>query len=309
MKIINLRVNGIVHPIPEGVVVALGFFDGLHLAHMDLIKKVKEVAKDKNCRTGVVTFHPHPAFILNKNEITTFITPLEVKADLLSEVDLDYLFIVEFDQETALLDHKDFVQTYLVPLNVKTVVAGYDNRYGYKGEGTIHTIEEDSNNVIEAIEVEEHLYNGKKMGSTLIRRMLENGEVGELTNLLGRYYSIDGFVTHGRGRGKTIGLPTANIAPKYPYKIPKSGVYVVKVYHDANEYYGICNIGHNPTFNYNANMTIEVNILDFDDDIYGEYLKVEFIERLREEVKFNGIDELLMQIEADKKRAYEIITK
>lgn len=309
MKIINLRVNGIVHSIPEGVVVALGFFDGLHLAHMDLINQVKSIAKENNSKTGVVTFHPHPAFILNKNEITTFITPLEVKADLLNEVDLDYLFIVEFDQETAMLNHKEFVETYLVPLNVNTVVAGYDNRYGFKGEGSIHTIEEDSNGAIKAVEVEQHLYKGKKMGSTLIRSMLELGQVGELRELLGRNYTIDGFVTHGRGRGKTIGLPTANIAPKYPYKIPKSGVYVVKVYHNDEELYGICNIGHNPTFNYNANMTIEVNIFDFDDDIYGEYLKVEFIERLRDEVKFNGIDELLMQIEADKKRAYEIIEK
>ena len=161
----------------------------------------------------------------------------------------------------------------------------------------------------EPIEIDEKSYKGQKIGSTLIRRLLENGDVSEVSELLGRPYSLDGFVTHGRGRGKTIGLPTANIAPKYPYKIPKSGVYVVRVYHEDSVLYGICNIGHNPTFNYNANMSIEVNILDFAEDIYGDYLGIEFIERVRDEIKFAGIDQLLEQIAKDKEYARRIIMK
>ncbi len=309
MEIIKLRIDEPVERIDEGVVIALGFFDGIHLAHMELINKVIEIGKKNNKKTGVVTFHPHPAFVLNKNYITTFLTPLEVKADILSEIDIDYLFIVEFDMQTALLNHTQFVETYLLPLNVTTVVAGYDNRYGYGGEGNINTISADSNGVIDTFEVEEKKYNGHKIGSTLIRNMIEVGNVSEVSNLLGRHYSVDGFITHGRGRGKTIGLPTANLAMKYPYKVPKSGVYAVKVYHENSELTGICNIGHNPTFNYNVNMTIEVNIFDFAEDIYGDYMRVEFIERIRDEQKFNGIDELLAQIDKDKEKAREILRK
>jgi riboflavin kinase/FMN adenylyltransferase len=309
MEIINLKIDENIERIDDGVVVALGFFDGIHLAHMELINKVLEVGRKESLKTGLVTFHPHPAFILNKSDITTFLTPLEVKSDLLAQIDLDYLFIVHFDQKTAMLDHKSFVETYLLPLNVHTVVAGYDNRYGYGGKGTIETISADSNGMIKPIKIEEKSYKGQKIGSTLIRRLLENGDVSEVRELLGRCYSVDGFVTHGRGRGKTIGLPTANIAPKYPYKIPKSGVYVVKVHHESSELFGICNIGHNPTFNYNTNMTIEVNILDFAEEIYGDYLRIEFMERVRDEVRFAGIDELLEQITKDKKFARKIIAK
>ncbi len=309
MEIINLRIDEPIEKIEEGVVVALGFFDGIHLAHMELINKVIEIGKQTEHKTGLVTFHPHPAFILNKSDITTFLTPLEVKANILNEINLDYLFIVEFDHETAMLEHKDFIQTYLLPLNVTSVVAGYDNRYGFGGEGTINTIAEDSNNTIIPVEVEERTYKGQKIGSTLIRKLLELGDVSEVTELLGRPYSIDGFITHGRGRGKTIGLPTANLATKYPYKIPKNGVYVVKVYHENSEMYGMCNIGHNPTFNYNVNQSIEVNIFDFAEDIYGDYMRIEFIERVRDEVKFDGIESLLEQIDKDKKLARKIISK
>lgn len=309
MEIINLRIDEPIERIEEGVVIALGFFDGIHLAHMELINKVIEIGKKNNKKTGVVTFHPHPAFVLNKSYITTFLTPLEVKSNILSEINLDYLFIVEFDMQTALLDHRSFVETYLLPLNVSTVVAGYDNRYGYGGEGNINTIAEDSNGLINTFEVEEKTYKGKKIGSTLIRNMIEIGDVEEVSNLLGRYYSLDGFVTHGRGRGKTIGLPTANLALKYPYKVPKSGVYAVKVRHENAELFGICNIGHNPTFNYNIDMTIEINIFDFAEDIYGDYLSVEFVERIRDEKKFDGIEELLAQIAKDKEKARKILYK
>lgn len=309
MEIINLRIDEPVEKIEEGVVVALGFFDGIHLAHMELINKVLEVGQNEKVKTGLVTFHPHPAFILNKSDITTFLTPLEVKANILAEIDLDYLFIVHFDHETAMLDHKSFVEKFLLPLNVQTVVAGYDNRYGLGGKGSVETIDADSDGLIKPIKIDEKTYKGQKIGSTLIRRLLESGEVEEVANLLGRNYSIDGFVTHGRGRGKTIGLPTANVAPKYPYKVPKNGVYVVKVFHENEDLFGICNIGHNPTFNYNINQTIEVNIFDFAEDIYGDYLRVEFIKRVRDEVKFDGIEALLSQIEKDKKLAREIIKK
>jgi len=309
MKIVNLKITDKIEQIEEGLVVALGFFDGIHLAHMDLINEVIKVGHEKSLKTGVVTFHPHPAFILNKSDITTFLTPLEVKAEILAEIDLDYLFIVEFDRETALLEHKQFIETYLLPLNVHTVIAGYDNKYGLDGKGSVKTIDADSNGLITPITIEEKTFNNQKIGSSLIRRMLETGDVHKVSELLGRNYTIDGFVTHGRGRGKTIGLPTANLALNYPYKVPKSGVYVVKVQLDERELYGICNIGHNPTFNYNANMTIEVNIFDFDEDIYGDHLKIEFIERIRDEVKFAGIDELLSQIKLDKAKSRKIIGK
>ncbi|XMB87335.1 bifunctional riboflavin kinase/FAD synthetase [Mycoplasmatota bacterium WC44] len=307
MEVIRLNLSNYLEKIDQGLVVALGYFDGIHRAHMDLIDEVIDIGKKKNLKTGIVTFHPHPAFVLNKKSITSFLTPLEVKLELLEKIDLDYVFIVDFDIEVAKIDHKDFVEKFFLPLNIKYVVAGFDNRYGYMGKGSVKTLKEDSDNSIEVVVIEELKVNKRKIGSTYIRDLLNEGDVKTVSNMLGRYYSIDGFVTHGRGRGKSIGIPTANLAPKYPYEIPAKGVYVVKVYHDNDEYYGVCNIGNNPTFNYNENKTIEINILDFNKDIYGDYIRAEFVDRIREEVKFDSIEKLVIQINKDKNGALNII--
>ncbi|XMB66421.1 riboflavin biosynthesis protein RibF [Mycoplasmatota bacterium zrk1] len=307
MEVVRINLETNINSIPEGLVVALGYFDGIHNAHMDLINRVIKIGKDEDLKTGIVTFHPHPSFVLNKDDITNFLTPLEIKLELIEEIDIDYVFIIEFDLETAKIKHKEFVEKFFVPLNIKHVVAGFDNRYGHMGEGSINTLESDSNYTIQVIVINERTYNGKKIGSSYIRELLKQGKVNIIKDILGRFYSIDGFVTHGRGRGKSIGVPTANLALKYPYSVPKKGVYVVRVFHDDNIYYGICNIGNNPTFNYNKNKTIEINILNFDKDIYGDYLKIEFIDRIRSELKFNTIEELVLQIDKDKKYANNTI--
>jgi len=307
MKVIRINRMDPIKPIKEGLVVALGYFDGIHIAHMDLINKVVELGNDTKMKTGVVTFHPHPAFILNKKDVTDFLTPLEVKIDLLKKVNIDYLFIVDFDTETAVIPHKEFVQTFFVPLNIKTVVAGFDNRYGQGGEGTVDTIRSDSDNSIDVVVIPERTYRGTKIGSSYVRELLSKGDINTTTEVLGRNYSIDGFVTHGRGRGKTIGVPTANVAIKYPYSVPKKGVYLVKLIHKGKEYYGVGNIGNNPTFNFKSNPSIEINILDFDKDIYSDYVKVDFLTRIRDEKKFSSIDELVKQIDLDKEFARDYI--
>lgn len=308
METIRINLQRDISQIPEGLVVALGFFDGLHTAHMSLIKKVIELTKSTEYKTGVITFDPYPAFVLEKTVLTNFLTPLEVKKKMLAELDLDYLVVIEFDRDIAKLSHRDFVQKFFIPLNVKKVVAGFDNRYGYKGEGSIKTISADSDGLIEAIEITAQLKNNKKVGSSMIRKHLDLGEIVEANEILGRPYRVDGFIIHGRGRGKAIGLPTANLALNHPYKIPKEGVYAVRVNIKGKIYYGICNIGHNPTFNYTLMLSIEVNIFDFDEDVYGEYMAVEFLDRIRDEVKFETIDELLSQVDKDIKSAKEKIS-
>lgn len=307
METIRINLDNHIQPIPEGLVVALGFFDGLHVAHMQLIEKVIEIGKQTDHKTGVVTFEPYPAFVLEKTVLTSFLTPLPVKERMLSELDLDYLIIVEFSREIAKLPHDEFVKKFFLPLNIKKVVAGFDNRYGHNGEGSIQTIGDDSEGTIEAVEVKAKLLNGEKIGSSMIRKHLDEGNIIEANEILGRPYMMEGFIMHGRGRGKAIGLPTANLAPNYPYKIPREGVYAVQVVINKKTYDGICNIGHNPTFNYNLMLTIEVHIFDFDLDVYGEHMRVEFVDRIRKEVKFESIDHLLDQVNVDIQSAKEKI--
>jgi riboflavin kinase / FMN adenylyltransferase len=212
---------------------------------------------------------------------------------------IDYLFVIEFSTQVAALSHQQFVNDFLLPLNVKLVVAGDDNRYGQGGQGTVHTIGPDSNHQIEAIEFHERALHGVRVASSLIRKHLRAGQMEAATELLGRPYKVSGRVVYGKGRGKLIGVPTANIALKYPYLIPLGGVYLVRFYVQDQSYYGVCNIGYNPTFGAGNERTIEVHVLDFDGNLYDSFVEVEFFSRIRDEMKFASADALVTQIQLD----------
>jgi riboflavin kinase / FMN adenylyltransferase len=282
-------------------VLALGYFDGVHLGHIQVIKTAKDIAVSKGYKSAVMTFDPHPSVVLNENRSTTeYITPLEDKKELIRELGIDYLYIVEFTPVFANLLPQEFVDDYIIGLNIKHVVAGFDFSYGKMGKGNMETLPFHSREVFTQTTVEKLTSHEDKISSTVIRRLIQGGEVSKLHSLLGRYYYVKGKVIHGDARGRTIGFPTANVSLTANYIPPATGVYAVKINVKSKWYIGVCNIGVKPTFNKNNDTpTIEVHILDFDDEIYGDHVIVEWHKRIRAEKKFNSITDLTDQIKRD----------
>ncbi|OLO40936.1 riboflavin biosynthesis protein RibF [Alkalihalophilus pseudofirmus] len=283
-------------------VMALGYFDGVHIGHQKVIQTAKNTAFEKGLLTSVMTFNPHPKEVLRKpSETMMYITPLEKKIEVIEKLGVDQLFVVHFDEGFSKLTPQQFVDDFLIDMNVKHVVAGFDYSYGHLGKGNMETLPFHARGVFEQttvnkVELQEH-----KISSTLIRNKIANGEVGEIVELLGRYYEVEGIVVHGDKRGRTIGFPTANIRLSNRYIIPKLGVYAVTLIVNGQTYEGVCNIGYRPTFKeQEAVPSIEVYLFDFDDDIYDQNITLSFHHFLRSEKKFSSKEELVQQINVDK---------
>jgi riboflavin kinase / FMN adenylyltransferase len=289
---------------PE-MAIALGYFDGVHLGHQKVINTAKSIAEISGWKSAVMTFDPHPSVVLGKSaQSIKYISPLKDKIDLLANLGIDYLFIVHFTHEFANLLPQEFIDQYLITLNVKHVVAGFDFAYGRMGKGTMETLPFHSRNLFESTIVPKYAQADVKVSSTLIRSEIQAGNMENLPALLGRFYSTSGIVVHGDKRGRTIGFPTANIEVSDDYLIPPTGVYAVRVKIDQTWFNGVCNRGYKPTFYQDLiKQTIEAHIFDFSGDIYGETVSVEWHRRLRSEQKFDGIEQLVAQIEKDKQNA------
>ncbi len=282
----------------QSLVCAIGEFDCIHLAHQLLIKKTIETANSLNYKSAVLLFDPHPSKVLFNKDVSVF--SLKDKERIFSKFDLDYLIIINFNEDFSKVSPSDFVNKYLIKLNIKIAVVGFDFSFGYLGKGKATDIEKLSNNYIKTIIIDEQKDNNQKISSTLIRNYLLDGKLEEIKKLLGYNISLIGNVIIGHGVGHTINLPTANLAFKNPNIKLKEGVYAVKVYIDDLEYYGMMNVGYNRSFNQYHNLSYEVHILDFNEDIYGKEITVEFDKFLREEIIFNSIDDFKKQIEIDK---------
>lgn len=288
----------------NGLSIAIGFFDGVHEGHKVLINKALE-SSEYEC--GVVTFSPSPYEMINKVSVSKQIAPICKKEELLSELGVDYLLVIKFDEYTASLEKKEFVDKFLIGMNVKNLVCGFDWKYGHKGLGTTETLITDSEDYFKVNIIEAVKYQGRKISSSWIKECLTNGNIELANTLLGREYNVEGNVCLGAQIGRTIGFPTANIDLDSRYILPKNGVYLVRVLLNDELYFGMANIGYNPTINKVDVVRLEVHILDFDRDIYGERLEVSFVKRIRDEVLFNSVDELIVQLESDKKLAYDYI--
>lgn len=286
---------------------ALGYFDGVHLGHQKVILSAKEIADQNHLKSAVMTFDPHPSVVLGRSvQHVEYITPLPDKIKLLSELGIDYLFVVHFTAELASLLPQEFVDQYIIGLNVKHVVAGFDFTYGRMGKGsmetlTFHSRGEFTHTTISKLATD---YN-EKISSTLIRKVISQGKMDILPDLLGRYYTTEGIVVHGDKRGRTIGFPTANVKLNEKYLYPPLGVFAVRVCVGGKWYEGVCNVGFKPTFNQEKSdkPIVEVHIFDFNEEIYGENIVVEWHRYLRSEQKFSGIEALVSQIELDKQNA------
>jgi riboflavin kinase/FMN adenylyltransferase len=284
-------------------IVTTGTFDGVHLGHQKIISRLKDVAKEEDGSTVLLTFSPHPRMVLfpDDNELKLLNT-LPEKIELLEKYGVDHLIIYPFTKEFSRLTSIEFVRNILVnSIQTKRLVIGYNHHFGRNREGSFEHLKEYG--PLYGFQVEEipakdidHI----EISSTKIRNALLIGDVKTATSYLGHIYSLTGTVVKGKQLGRTIGYPTANLQVTDTYKlIPGDGVYAVKIKHKNAFYSGMLNIGNNPTVE-GKGRSIEVNIFDFDKEIYGDEATIYFIERLRDEVKFNNLEELKQQLARDK---------
>ncbi|MDT8858981.1 bifunctional riboflavin kinase/FAD synthetase [Alkalihalobacillus sp. MEB130] len=303
------------HPIDEQTlhqkksVMALGYFDGVHIGHQAVIKQAIKIAKDLGVSTSVMTFHPHPKEVLRKTEMN-YITPLPDKIKKIEKLGIDTLYVVNFTTSFASLTPQQFVDHYLIGLQVVHAVAGFDFTYGALGKGTMETLPFHARNRLDSTVVRKHVAgDDEKVSSTKIRQLLDNGDVASVTELLGEEYKIRGTVVNGEKRGRTIGFPTANVEPIERYIIPRTGVYAVRLTVDKEQYNGVCNIGFKPTFHneQESTPTIEVHLFSFDKDIYGLDVEIQWHSRIRSEKKFAGFEQLVEQIKRDKEAAESLL--
>jgi riboflavin kinase / FMN adenylyltransferase len=291
-------------------VVTTGTFDGVHLGHQKIIARLKSVASEIQGETVLLTFYPHPRMVLfpDDNDLKLINTQQE-KIELLEHYGIDHLIIHPFTKEFSRLTSIEFVRDILVnKIKTKRLVIGYNHHFGRNREGTFEHLKEYG--PLYGFDVEEipaEDIDSIEISSTKIRNALLGGDVKTANNYLGHPYCLTGKVVDGKKIGREIGYPTANLFVKDKYKlIPADGVYTVKVRHDNSMYGGMLNIGNNPTVG-GKHKTIEVNIFDFNKDIYEENATIYFIERLRDEVKFSDLQELIDQLAVDKTNSLKLL--
>ena len=296
--------NGYENLMLRSPVVTLGIFDGVHRGHRVLIDCLINRAKETGGESVVITFYPHPRLVLEKDHLNlTFLTTLDEKRDLLEKAGLDHLVIIDFNNDFSRIPACDFIRDILAGrIGTKYLIVGYDHHFGRDGKGDFDTIKQCSGLHDFRLEKVPGLQiAGETISSSLIRKALIEGRLDDANMLLGYDYSLTGTIVEGKKIGRSIGFPTANIRPDTHKLIPANGVYAAEVITDDGSYAGMLSIGTNPTINReNRIRSIEVNILNFDRDIYGRDLKVVLKKRLRDEIKFDSIDQLTDQMAKDK---------
>lgn len=293
-------------------VVTIGTFDGLHKGHQMVITQLKQLAKNMKGESVIFTFYPHPRVVTSPNESNLrLLTTKDEKIKLFEQMGVDHLIIYPFNKAFSELNYSDFVKNILVKgMGTKCLVIGYDHRFGKNREGGYDYLKkcaEEYNFTVKrtkALSVE-----ADKISSTKIRLALEDGNILKANYYLGYNFMLHGSVVNGKQLGRKLGFPTANIEASDKYKIiPGYGVYAVNVQIEGATYKGMLNIGMRPTFNNNAdNRSIEVNIFNFSEDIYGKSVTLNFVDKIRNEQKFDGIEALIEQLKADKKSASKIL--
>ena len=305
--IINLE--QLENPLKKAVL-TIGNFDGVHIGHLALFNKVKERAVSIGGQSAVMTFEPHPLKVMRAGSTPPLITPTRQKMKLLDQLGIDVILCVPFTREFAAISARDFVRDILVDkIGVTELVVGYDYSFGHKREGNIELLRELGTragfkvHIVEPVSVDHTL-----VSSTSIRRLVQKGELAEAKKLLGRDYQMCGKVVKGKNRGgRQLGFPTANL-DVVDELTPKVGVYAVRVHIEDQIYDGLTNIGYNPTFG-NNKLSVETHILDFSGDLLGKTIKIDFIERLRDEKTFDTVKDLADQIGRDILRARDLFQK
>jgi riboflavin kinase/FMN adenylyltransferase len=296
----------------KNAVITIGNFDGVHIGHQALFHEVIDKADALSGTSIVMTFEPHPARVLKKNDHPPLITLYEQKVELIASSGVDVLICVPFTREFAAISAKEFVEDILLKrIGMKAIVLGRDYTFGRNREGNLDLLQTYAENlgfeVIVADWIQTLHTQPGRISSTHTRELVMAGKVAEAQKLLGRYYQIRGIVATGSNRGgRLLGFPTANIT-LHDELCPKTGIYAVTVEYGSKQYKGVANIGYRPTFDENE-FAVEVHILDFNDNIYGQKIRINFIQRIRDEIKFSNISELSDQIKKDIVKAREILS-
>lgn len=291
------------------LVATIGFFDGVHLGHKFLIEQLQKIAKEKTFESAVITFPVHPRRILQTDFQPALLCGYEEKLRRLSETGLDYCISLDFTVEMSKLSARDFIQKILKEqLNVQTLLIGYDHRFGHhRSDGFAEYVKYGQEVGIEVVQAQE-LDSALHVSSSHIRKALAKGDIFTANAMLGYNYTISGQIVEGFKVGRTIGFPTANIKIWEEFKVvPAFGVYAVYVRISDCRYKGMLYIGKRPTLHNGDNISLEVNIFDFDEDLYGKTLAVEFLEFVRHDEKFPNLELLVKQINADKEQVIEIL--
>ena len=295
----------------KDTIVTIGTFDGVHLGHQKILKKLVELKNKNGGETLLFTFDPHPRKVLFPDQRDLkLITTTQEKCELLKQFGIDNVLVFPFTIEFSKMSAEDYISNIISEtLKTKTLVIGYDHRFGSNREGNIETLKQVSGNYnFDLIEIPAQEINQLNISSTRIRKAIEEGEIEVANSFLGYSFFMSGIVIKGKQLGRTIGYPTANIELLDLDKIkPKTGVYAVNIVIDQIKFKGMLNVGYNPTTDSDRIQKIEVNIFDFDKDIYGKIIKIEFIKHLRNEVKFANLDELKEQLAKDKIACEKIV--
>lgn len=289
----------------NGCVLTIGNFDGVHLGHQQVIKALVEKAKRLNCIATVLVFEPQPQELFSPETAPARLTRLRDKYVLLERLGIERLICVNFNQKFAQLTAKDFVEKLLVKqLNVKYLIIGDDFHFGKNRQGNFETLCDAGKYFDFGVsDTASYKVSACRISSTEIRKALENNKLKEAEQMLGRPYSIIGRVFHGDKRGRELGFPTANVLLKRRVS-PVSGVYVVKVKTNNGDFFGVANIGSRPTVS-GIRQQLEVHIFNFQQDIYGQSIEVVLLHKLREEQRFNSLNELKQQISKDSEQAWQ----
>lgn len=290
-------------------VLTIGTFDGVHIGHQKIIKRLVEVSKIKNLTPSLLTFFPHPRMVLQKDADIKLINTIDEKKDILKQFGISNIVIKEFTKEFSRLTAENFVKNILIKdLQAKHIIIGYDHHFGRNRNANIDDLKQFGKDFdFEVEEISKQDINDVAVSSTKIRAALQEGNIKTANTYLGYNFMLTGKVIDGKKLGKTINYPTANLYIEETYKlIPKHGVYIVKSTIDNNEIFGMMNIGYNPTVN-GKYQTIETHFFDFNENLYGKNLKIELLQRLRNEQKFSSVEELQSQLHIDKKNALEFI--
>lgn len=305
-----IRGNSQNRPFKYNTACALGFFDGVHRGHASLIYEVKRFSERYGLKSMIFTFEKHPLTILSPENAPKLITDNETKSEIFEQFGVDIVNFNSVNNEFLNYGPEMFLSEILIKkFNAKALAAGFNFRFGHNGAGDSHFLSDycNAHNIPVCI-LNPYVVDGMVVSSSSIREYIKNGDIPKANKLLGRNFSIEGYVSHGMMRGRKLGFKTANLSVNDCMAIPKSGVYVTSIDIDGVLYGGVTNVGTNPTFR-NNKTTIETHVLDYNREIYDKKIRVYFHERLRDEFSFKDVNELSNQISKDKQCALEYLIK
>lgn len=299
-------------PEKEGCIVTTGTFDGVHIGHRKIISKLKEIAKAENKKSVIITFWPHPRLVLfpDDNQLKLLNT-IDERIKLIESTGIDYLIIIKFTHEFSRITSEEFIKKILLSkMKTETLVIGYDHRFGKNREGSFEYLKENSSKFgFEVEEIPQFDIDEIAVSSTKIRIALLEGNFKLANEYLGYNYLLNGTVVEGKKIGRTLGFPTANIGKIDKNKlIPANGVYAVTIQIEMEIFYGMLNIGLNPTISDYNPKSIEVHIIEFNEDLYGKEVEISFIEKIRDEIKFENSEELKKQLELDRQYVLNLLS-